>query len=537
MFRKLISNLGFSPALVGQLAFYAKRLKREETTRRLGLLFTVFALIIQAFVVFAPPTSANSADSNDMCPGITRDSNGVKKIKACYNNNTRHYQDIMTYFGISKSELWKALDNGAWRYTTTYKNWYTFGHESRSSDVKNYSSAVAGKLYARKWKNTIQTRQYGWKGKSGETEFIILADCGNLSLKRLLNPSAKCISLIASKHDIAVGDSIVLTAKSATDDGAEIAGYDFTQDGPGTNDAKSSVKSSAETATWQRTLPTAGTYKFTVDIDTTNNKDNITAKTCAEIVTVAAIPQAPCPYNPALPANDVKCKPPTTPTCPYNPSLPVNDVNCKPSCTTNPELPGCAPDISITKTAVNRSQNDIDATTKNAQAGDVIVYTITMKNTGKTAGTVVLDDVLSDPLEYSQLTELGGGSYDKTSQALSWGSLTIQPGATTTRQFVMTVYNPIPAMAKNQGSPDSYDCVMSNVVRKDGEGIIKIPVECPVVKEVVEQTVTQLPHTGPTENIVFAGMLLATVSYFYARTRLMRKEVRLIRRDLNIGTI
>jgi len=518
MFRKLVSNLGFSPALVGQLAFYAKRLKKEETTRRLGLLFTVFALIIQAFVVFAPPTSANSADSNDMCPGVTRDSDGARKIKACYNNNTRNFKDTMTYFGISKSELWKALDKGgAWRYTTTYKNWYTFGHESRSSDVKNYSSAVAGKLYARKWKNTIQTRQWGWKGQSGETEFIILADCGNLALKRLLKPSAKCVSLTASKHDIAVGDSIVLTAKSATDDGAEISGYDFQQDGPGANDAKASVKTSDESTTWQRTLPTAGTYNFTVNIDTTNNKDNITAKSCVEVVTVATKPQEP--------------------KCPYNPALPVDDVRCKPDCTTNPELPGCAPDIEITKTAVNRTQNDIDATTKKANAGDVIVYTITIKNTGKTAGTVALDDVLADSLEYSQLTEVGGGSYDSTTQALSWGSLTIQPGTTTTRQFVMTIYNPIPAMARNHGSPDSYDCVMSNVVRKDGEGMIKVPVDCPVVKEVVEQTVTQLPHTGPTENMVFAGLLLTVVSYFYARTRLMRKEVRLIRRDVNVGTI
>ena len=74
-------------------------------------------------------------------------------------------------------------------------------------------------------------------------------------------------------------------------------------------------------------------------------------------------------------------------------------------------------------------------------------------------------------------------------------------------------------------------------MRKDGEGMINIPVECPVTKQVVEQTVQQLPHTGPTENMIFAGLLLAVASYFYARTRLMRKEVRLIRRDLNAGTI
>lgn len=517
MFRKLVSNLSFSPALVGQIAFYAKRLKKEENTRRLGLLFTVFALIIQAFVVFAPPTSANSADSNDMCPGITRDNDGVKKIKACYNNNTRHYRDIMDYFGISKAELWKALDNsGSWRYTTTYKNWYTFGHDERSVDVKNYSSAVAGKLYARKWKNTIQTRQWGWKGKQGDTEFIILADCGNLSLKRLLNPSAKCVSLVASKTDITVGDSITLTATSSTDDGAEIAQYNFTQTGPGSDNAAATVKTNEETAQWKRTLSNSGTYNFNVSIDTTDAKDNITSKSCVAEVVVAAKPQEKCPYNP---------------------NLAINDPRCKQDCTTNPELPGCAPDLQITKKAANQTQNNVDATTVKARSGDVIVYTITITNKGKTAGKVALDDILSDSLEYAQLTEFGGGSYDKTTNNLSWGTIVVQPGTTTTRQFVMTVYNPIPAMAKNQGSPDSYDCVMSNVVRKDGEGIIKIPVECPVVKEVVEQTVEQLPHTGPTENMIFAGLLLAVVSYFYARTRLMRKEVRLIRRDLNAGTI
>lgn len=530
MFRKLVSNLGFSPALVGQLAFYAKRLRKEETTRRLGLIFTVFALIIQSFVVFAPPSSANSADSNDMCPGITRDSDGVKKIKNCYNDNTRHFRDTMTYFGISKTELWKALDNGgAWRYTdkdsasgkqggakVSYKNWYTFGHESRSSDVKNYSSAIAGKLYARKWKNTIHTRQFGWKGKSGETEFIILADCGNLALKRLLNPTAKCVSLTASKTEISLGESITLTAKSAVDDGAEIASYDFAQTGPSNDNAKTTVKTDEETATWNRTLNKAGTYNFTVSINTTHHKDNITAKTCAATVTVAT---------------------PEVQKCPYNPALPINDPKCKQDCTTNPELAGCAPDIEITKTAVNRSQNDNDATAQKAQAGDIIVYTISMSNTGKTSGTVALDDVLTDALEYSQLTEIGGGTFDDSTDALSWGTLTVEPGTTIKRQFVMTVLNPIPAMAQNQGSPDSYDCVMSNVVRKDGEGIIKVPVECPVVKQVVEQTVEELPHTGPTENMIFAGGLLAVVGYFYARSRLMRKEVRLIRRDINAGTI
>ena len=61
-------------------------------------------------------------------------------------------------------------------------------------------------------------------------------------------------------------------------------------------------------------------------------------------------------------------------------------------------------------------------------------------------------------------------------------------------------------------------------------------IDCPTPK-VVEQVVDQLPHTGASENILFAGGVLSVVVYFYARSRQVKKEVRLIRRDLNAGTI
>ena len=57
MFRKLVSNLSLSPAIVGQLSFYAKRLRKEEATRRLGLIFTALALVVQSFTLLAPPES------------------------------------------------------------------------------------------------------------------------------------------------------------------------------------------------------------------------------------------------------------------------------------------------------------------------------------------------------------------------------------------------------------------------------------------------------------------------------------------------
>lgn len=66
MFKKIVSNLPFSPALVGQLGLYSKKLRREKTTRRIGLIFVILALIVQSLAVFQPPESANAANPNDI---------------------------------------------------------------------------------------------------------------------------------------------------------------------------------------------------------------------------------------------------------------------------------------------------------------------------------------------------------------------------------------------------------------------------------------------------------------------------------------
>lgn len=715
MFKKLVSNLPFSPSLVGQLGFYAQRLKKEEWIRRLGLIFTVFALIIQSLAIFMPPESANASDTNDMCPGVSRDAAGAKKIKACYDKNTNHFKDVMNFFGISKTELWKSLDaGGSWRYTTTYKSWYTFGHVKRFSGDKDFSGQVPGNLFARKWSSTIQTRQWGWKGSQGDTQFIILADCGNLALKRLLSPSAKCVSLSASKREITAGDSVTLTAKASTEDGAEISKFDFKQNGP--VNANKSVSTNAESATWQQTLTKAGKYTFTVDIDTTNNKDNITAKTCTAEVTVSekqvVPPEASCDlltiapeqgvlgttfkvtakastkngavinrYNftaggaqnhswisttnagssiwsltPSVAGNynvsvsvdtsigaktspacnksfsvsepaSAECKllsveqvsrteyklnatgsvangasitgysyvikdssgnivkksgviadsswsvtlpdnnsvsdsavysailtihtnlgdqssadcekpiviPPQE-QCKYNPELPVNDPNCKSDCETNPEGENCKPELDLVKTAINKSQGDKDAVATNANGGDVILYTITLTNNGNAAGKIELRDIIGDTMEYATLTDAGGANYDENAHVLSWGEVAVGANSTVTRNFAVTVKNPVPSMAQNHGSPESFDCIMTNVIREDGQGAIHIPVTCPTVKT-VEQVVSQLPATGPGDNILFGGIIAAVVVFFYARSRQLGKEVRLVRREFNAGSL
>jgi hypothetical protein len=117
MFRKIISNISFSPALVGQLGFYAKRLRKEETTRRLGLIFVALALVIQALAVFQPPESANASNQNDFVAGGL--GYGAKKsinnFLAPYDANNNNLRDVMDYTGITRQEIASA----------TYGSWLT----------------------------------------------------------------------------------------------------------------------------------------------------------------------------------------------------------------------------------------------------------------------------------------------------------------------------------------------------------------------------------------------------------------------------
>ena len=46
MFRKLVSNLPFSPQLFTQLSFYGKRLSREGATRKLVVVFALMAVAL-----------------------------------------------------------------------------------------------------------------------------------------------------------------------------------------------------------------------------------------------------------------------------------------------------------------------------------------------------------------------------------------------------------------------------------------------------------------------------------------------------------
>lgn len=178
------------------------------------------------------------------------------------------------------------------------------------------------------------------------------------------------------------------------------------------------------------------------------------------------------------------------------------------------------------------TQGSVDAATVTARSGDRISYTINMENVGTASQSVTLKESLGDVLQYSQLIDMGGGTFNDDTKELTWPATDIAPKAKQTRSFVIKMLDQIPGTNTGTSDPSSYDCRMTNTFGN----AVDITVECPVDK-VVEQVVSELPTTGPSENITFGAILFAVVVYFYARSRQLGREVRLIRRDVTIGVM
>lgn len=181
--------------------------------------------------------------------------------------------------------------------------------------------------------------------------------------------------------------------------------------------------------------------------------------------------------------------------------------------------------------ALNVTQGQ-SADTTTAKPFDKISYTLSAQNTGHKTAQIPLAINLSDALEYASLIDDGGGTLNADTRTLSWPTDNIKPGTSQERTFVLQLASTMPATPAGDSNSNSYDCVMSTTYGTNS----KVQVDCPVVKG-VENIINDLPHTGLFINVAFALILLATTLYFYARTRQMKKEIRLIRHNVNTGTI
>lgn len=627
MFRKLVSNLAFSPALIGQLGFYARRLKKEELTRRLGLIFTVLALVVQSFAVFQPPEAANASSNADFVRGGV---SSVPDFLRAYDSSPK-LKGLFTSLGITRGEI--AAANATTIGQKGYYNWSMTSLYSAAQGQKAYTyyqaDGAAQTVYNRPMVLTEEggptypvfaghSQAFGW--------FAIKKDCGNLITKKQPRaepqPESTCKNLSVVALD---AQRFKFTAKSDVTGNATIRGYTFVIESlpDETVIHRERVTTSEQSATYQYQRTKPGLYRASVIVHTSlgdrANKncratfrvkevhvEQVTAvcsglkihkigRTNIEMTGAAAVNKATvskytfviknskgkvvstqvvkttklsaktdavsietpgkytarltvktslgdktdadctgkftitapnvCSLNPELPANSPDCQP-----CPTNPDIWYKDAACVPTeCTDE----SCVGGLIEQKTAVNLDQSSADAASVLAMPSDRISYTVSVENKGSAPVTKSIEEALEDVLQYAVVADTGGGTFNAETKTLSWPAVEIKAGEKQSRTFMVRLASSIAATNTGTSDEASYDCTMTNTFGNS----ININVECPVQKVVVEQLVGELPETGPGENLIFSGILLSIVTYFYARARQTGKEIRLIRRDINAGTI
>lgn len=538
MFKKIVSNLHFSPALVGQLGFYAKRLKKEEATRRIGLIFVALALVVQSFAVFSPPESANAASGNNVIYGGIRDKNDLIGMYDRNSDGAGHndLQQIYTYFGISRQDIingsvgtFNSRDQNlsilsvgrstyAWQRdphaipgtSTTLYSSLTYKFDSQPYTIRNGSTyrALIGH----------RASDGGW--------FAIMMDCGNAAYITLPppppppptpTPVAICSGLTVTPL---TRTNFRLSATAQVEGGAGVKGYRFeVKDTSGAVISTDRVNGDGLATFVDVNVKKDGNYSASVVVGTSIGDK--TGANCQKAFTVS--PEPRCKLNPELVESSPECKP-----CENDSTIWYKDKKCTSV-------------FDVNKTVKNVTQLVDNANNTTAKTSDTLEYRLTVKNTGNKTDTYVIKDNMSDVFEYAELVDAGGGVV--TTAALSvpvekvgvvtWAPIAIKPGQTITKIVNVKVKAAIPPTPQSPSNPESYNCRMVNDFA--GNNTI-VMVDCPKEKA-VEQVITQLPHTGPGENMLFAGAVLAIATYFYARTRQVKKEVRLIRRDLNSGTI
>jgi len=195
MFRKLISNLPFNPSLLGQVSFYAKRVKAEESLRRLGFGFVALAMFIQMFAVIAPPEKSLAYSSDYIINGLrNRDD-----ILRAWDGGTadRNVAEIYQRFGLTRSDIAALPLQPNVTLKSDSADYWTIGRTSLSAVSKaprikqqfkdneipvNTGSNTVYLRQLRAWDIVNPVNTYNaFEGTKDGKKFWILVDCGNFT--------------------------------------------------------------------------------------------------------------------------------------------------------------------------------------------------------------------------------------------------------------------------------------------------------------------------------------------------------------------
>jgi hypothetical protein len=476
MFEKLLATLPYSPESRRQLAFYGNRLRGEKSIRRIGLFFILLTFFVQFFAFIAPPQPTMARSNNDLIDGGLGSRSGA--VDYC-TKNVANYQDILAHYGISCADVAKTVTVNI-KSTDANRQLYSMGRLPYGKQGET-PVTINGKTYYFRylwsWDTNGPTTWRALKGVSSVTgrTFYLLYKCGNLVFVGVPPAPPKC----DWNGSIFANNPACQPPKCALD----------------------------------KSLPA----------------DSPKCKACpyngSILKSNARCIQCPYPGLGSITKDNAKCVAP----CPYNANISKDSSSCKPcsASQTRDDKTAC---LELTKTASNTTADITDANGTTAQPGDVIVYTLSVKNTGKAlVPKFVVQENMSDVLDYADIVDTHGGTLD-ADKIMSYPASDIKAGTTLQQHVTIKIKATLPTTPASVSDPGHYDSAMTNVYGNTVN--IYLP---KTIVQTTEQVTTELPNTGPGTALGVSFAVTVVAAYFFARTRLLSKETDIALAEVTTG--
>lgn len=518
MINKILGNLPFNPSLISQVSFYAKRLRQESSIRRLGLVLVVLSMFVQMGIAISPPQRSFAYSDNNLINGIKTRTD----ILNAWNKSGSDIPAIYEKFGVTKADIEALPLNPNTTIKSDAQDYWSVGRLSLSGfsnvnqQYKNTEIAInAGPttIYMRQLRAWDIKNPYNvykaWQGKkaNGETFWIIM-DCGNYVQVGKVVPSKPVLEL----RKTIPGNT-----------GKYKSGDTFT--------FRIEYRNKAEGSLAENTV-------LSDLFDLTNieiiNPSNLTLQG-----SLWRVPIGNLAYSQSFHVIDVTVK------------LKQTVADLQKICNNAELTAGNAPPVSSnvctdtaakekievatgkSKTVKNITQNlsGDEALSKPAKPDDIIEYTLLTSNSGTVDKLhYVVEDYVGDLLDYAELDmpflASQGGVYEAETKKIFWRDQTIKAGSEITKIFRIKMKNPVPSTNSPSAITTTFDCKISNEYGNEQS----MDVVCPYIKNI-----ERLPNTGPGETLAIAFGVTTFAAYFFARSRLLAKEMEIIKQDYSTG--
>lgn len=219
MFRKIVSNLPFQPALLEHVGFYVHRMRQEQALRRLGFALTALVVLVQIFAIISPAKPSLATNAADIVYGAS----SRQDVLQAYRNNRDQLgradiQAIFNYYGIGADQIANAKlttikDGDGHNYINTSRSTTKF-----PDTFVKINGAVDGGIYEfplEYWRQGEYPNGYpAITGMSayGFRFWILLKGCGNIVYEKgAKKPDLDIIKQRTSGAQAAIGDTVSYT--------------------------------------------------------------------------------------------------------------------------------------------------------------------------------------------------------------------------------------------------------------------------------------------------------------------------------------